>query len=173
MIQLDHASSAQRTPIVLRSIALFEGAKGLLAIMVVCGIIFLRHTDLHAATVTFLLRHGIDPEQYHPRLLVESVSKVTNLSVVKTSALGCAYALIRLTVGIGLWRGSHWAEWLAVISAGLYLPWEFQHLVRHPTLLVIGVICFNVAIILYMLECLKGQRVERNRNMGRTKCVGQ
>jgi uncharacterized membrane protein (DUF2068 family) len=44
-----------------------------------------------------------------------------------------AYAAIRLAEGYGLWLGKHWAEWLAVISAGLYLPFEISHFNRHPS----------------------------------------
>lgn len=105
----------QRPPLALRGIALFEAAKGLLAFAAACGIISLRHTDLNAATVAFLFRHGINPERHYTRLFIESVAKATNHGVGEIAALGFAYALIRLAEGYGLWRGKHWAEWLAVI----------------------------------------------------------
>lgn len=53
-----------RLPVGLRAIALFEGAKGLLAFAATCGLLSLSHTDQHAVTDAFLLRHGIDPEQH-------------------------------------------------------------------------------------------------------------
>jgi uncharacterized membrane protein (DUF2068 family) len=152
----------QRSPLVLRGIALFEAAKGLLALAAACGIISLRHTDLHAATDTFLRRHGINPERHYTRLFIESVAKATNHHVAEIAALGFAYALIRLAEGYGLWQGKHWAEWFAVISAGLYLPLEIQHFARHATLLNAGVICFNVVLVLYLAKLLNQQRVERH-----------
>ena len=148
----------QRTPLALRGIAVFEVAKGLLALAAVCGIISLRHTDLHAATYAFLLRHGIDPERHYTRLFVESVAKATNHGVGEIAALGFVYALIRLAMGYGLWQGKHWAEWLAVISAGLYLPLEFQHYAHNTTLLNASVILFNIVIVLYMARLLNRQR---------------
>ena len=87
----------------------------------------MRHTDLHAATDALLLRHGVNPERHYTRLFIESVAKATNHHVGEIAALGLAYALIRLVEGYGLWQGKHWAEWFAVISAGIYLPLEFQH----------------------------------------------
>ena len=151
----------QRPPLVLRSIALFEAAKGLLALAAAGGIISLRHTDMHAATVAFLLRHGIDPERRYTQLFIESVAKATNHSVGEIAGVGFAYALIRLAEGYGLWRGRHWAEWLAVISAGLYLPLEFQHLTHHATFLNAGVVVANIVIVLYLLRRLNRQRIER------------
>ena len=144
----------ERPPLALRGIAVFEAIKGLLALAAVCGIISLRHTDLHAATDAFLLRHGIDPERHYTRLFIESVAKATNQGVGQIAALGFAYALIRLAMGYGLWQGKLWAEWLAVIAAGVYLPLEIQHFARHATLLNAGVICFNIAIVLYLVKLL-------------------
>jgi uncharacterized membrane protein (DUF2068 family) len=152
----------QRPPLVLRGIALFEAAKGLLALAAACGIISLRHTDLHAATDAFLLRHGIDPERHYTRLFIESVAKATNHHVGEMAALGFAYALIRLVEGYGLWQGKHWAEWFAVIAAGIYLPLECQHFAHHATLLNAGVIVFNLVIVLYLAKLLIQQRAERH-----------
>ena len=155
----------QRPPLALRSIAVFEAAKGLLALAAVCGLISLRHTDLHAATDAFLLRHGVNPERHYTRLFIESVAKATNHHVGQLAALGFAYALIRLVEGYGLWQGKHWAEWFAVISAGIYLPLEIQHFAHHATLLNVGVIFFNILIILYLARLLNQQRRNRQRVM--------
>lgn len=152
----------QRPPIGLRSIALFEAVKGLLAIAAACGLISLRHTDLHVATDAFLLRHGIDPERHYTRLFIESVAKVTNHHVGQIAALAFVYALIRLVEGYGLWQGKHWAEWFAVISAGIYLPLEFQHFAHHATPVNACVILFNILVILYLARLLNQQRAQRH-----------
>ena len=130
-----------------------------------CGLLSLRHTDLHVATDAFLLRHGIDPERHYTRLFIESVAKATNHHVGEIAALGFACALIRLVEGYGLWQGKHWAEWFAVISAGIYLPLEIQHFAHHATLLNVGVIFFNILIILYLARLLNQQRRNRQRVM--------
>jgi uncharacterized membrane protein (DUF2068 family) len=152
-----------RLPVGLRAIALFEAAKGILALAAICGLLSLRHTDLHAVTDAFLLRHGIDPERHYTRLFIESVARATNHHGGQLAAVGLAYALIRLAEGYGLWRGKHWAEWFAVISAGLYLPWEFMHFARHPRLFTAGVILFNLALIFYLGKLLARQRARRRR----------
>lgn len=152
-----------RLPVGLRAIALFEAAKGLLALAAVCGLLSLRHTDLHAVTDAFLLRHGIDPERHYMRLFIESVARATNHHTGQIAAVGFVYALIRLAEGYGLWRGKHWAEWFAVISAGLYLPWESIHFARHPRPFTAGVILFNLALIFYLGKLLARQRARRRK----------
>lgn len=157
------AAPAQRPPLTLRGIALFEAAKGALAFAAACGLLSLRHTDLHAATDAFLLRHNIDPERHYTRLLIESVARLTNHHVGQIAGFAFAYALIRFTEGYGLWQAKHWAEWFAVISAGLYLPLEFWHLPHHTTPLNSAVIVFNVALVLYLGRLLFQQRAHRTR----------
>jgi uncharacterized membrane protein (DUF2068 family) len=152
-----------RPPIALRSIAFFEAAKGALVLAAACGLLSLRHTDLHAATDTFLLRHGINPERHYMKLVIENVAKATNHHVGEIAALGFAYAAIRFVEGYGLWREKRWAEWFAVISAGLYLPLELTHFGRHPSLFNAGVIFVNMLIILYLASLLGQQRAERER----------
>jgi uncharacterized membrane protein (DUF2068 family) len=150
-----------RLPVGLRAIALLEAAKGILAFGAACGLFSLRNTDLHAVTDAFLLRHGIDPERHYMRLFIESVARATNHHAGQIAAFGFAYALIRFVEGYGLWWGKHWAEWFAVISAGLYLPWELNHFARHPRPFTAGVILFNLALIFYLGKLLVQQRAAR------------
>jgi len=70
--------------------------------------------------------------------------------------------VIRLVEGYGLWNGKHWAEWFAVISAGIYLPLEFQHFAHHASPVNASVILFNIVIILYLARLLNQQRAERH-----------
>ena len=152
---------ANRLPIGLRTIALFEGAKGVLALAAACGLLSLMHTDLHAVTDAFLLRHGFDPERHYTRLFIESVARATHHHAGQIAVFGFAYALVRFAESYGLWWGKHWAEWFAVISASIYLPWEFVHFARHPRLFTAGVIVFNLTLIFYLGRLLARQRASR------------
>jgi len=134
--------TGERTPPALRWIAVFEAFKGVLGLAAAGGLLSLRHTDLHAAADSFLLRHGVDPEVHYMRMFIEGVARATDHRVGEIALLALAYAVIRLLEGYGLWLGKHWAEWLAVISAGLYLPLEFQHLFHRPTWISASVVVF-------------------------------
>ncbi len=155
--------SAERAPLALRSIALLETIKGLLALAAAAGLLSLRHTDLHAATDAFLLRHGINPEVHYMRLFIEGVAKATNHHAGQIAAFGALYGLVRLVEGYGLWFGKHWAEWFAVISTAIYLPLEFHHLFRRPTWVSVAIIVFNLVLIVYLAKLLLQQRAERHR----------
>ena len=153
----------QRAPIALRSIAFFEAVKGALVAAAASGLVSLRHTDLHAATDAFLLKHGINPERHYTRLFIEGVARATNHHVGEIAAIAFVYALIRFIEAYGLWREKRWAEWFAVVSAGIYLPLELTHFSRHPSFFNAGVILVNMLIILYLATLLGQQRAERER----------
>ncbi len=158
-------ASPQRAPLALRTIALFEAFKGALAFAAACGLVSLRRTDLHAATDAFLLRHGINPETHYRRLLIESVARATHQHSGQIVAFCLVYGLIRFAEAYGLWRAKHWAEWFAVISAGIYLPLELHHFAHRPNLFNAGVILLNVVLILYLARLLRRQRAERHARL--------
>jgi uncharacterized membrane protein (DUF2068 family) len=146
----------------LRTLAVLETAKGALAFAASCGLVSLRHTDLHAAIEAFLVHHRIDPEKHYTRMFIDSLARASNHHVGQIAAFGFVYALIRVVEGYGLWQGKHWAEWFAAISAGLYLPYEIHHFVHHPRLFSTGVILLNIALVAYLGKLLAQQSANRH-----------
>ena len=153
----------EHSPLAMRSIAFVEIAKGLLALAAACGVLSLRHTDLHAAASAFLIRHGVSPEKHYGKMFIDAVATATNYPAGQIAAVAFAYALVRLVEGYGLWRGRHWAEWFAVISLGIYLPLEMQHFWHHTSWLNAVVILINITIIIYLGNCLRQERQNRKR----------
>ena len=89
------------------------------------------------------------------------MARATHHHIGQIVGFGLVYALVRFAEAYGLWRGKHWAEWFAVISAALYLPLEFRHLAYHPTALSVAVILLNVLILIYLGKLLAQQRAEQ------------
>ena len=78
----------------LRTLAIFEAAKGILAFLAALGVLSFRHTDLRVAIDIFLRQHRINPQRHH--LLIESIAKATSHSVGQIVGFCLAYTLIRL-----------------------------------------------------------------------------
>ena len=153
---------SESPPLGLRTVALVEAGKGVLVWAAACGLLSLRHTDLHAAADAFLMRHGIDPERPYTRLAIESVARATHSHPHEIIGFAFVYGAVRLAEAYGLWRAKHWAEWFAVISAGLYLPFEIQHVVHRPGVPAAGIIALNLVVILYLAKLLFQQRERRH-----------
>jgi uncharacterized membrane protein (DUF2068 family) len=67
-------------------------------------------------------------------------------------------AVVRFAEAYGLWQARPWAEWFAVISAAIYLPWEVYRFYREPR--VAGAVLFlvNLLIVAYLAQLLAENR---------------
>jgi uncharacterized membrane protein (DUF2068 family) len=66
-------------------------------------------------------------------------------------ALGAlAFGVLELTEAIGLARRRRWAEYLIVIAGGLGIPFELHGVITRITLLKVGILAANVAIVIYL-----------------------
>ncbi len=69
------------------------------------------------------------------------------------------YALVRFVEAYGLWQGRRWAEWLAALSAGIYLPFEIYELSKSATWILISAFVTNILVIVVMIAALRRSRV--------------
>ena len=60
-----------------------------------------------------------------------------------------------------MWTDHAWAEWLAALSGGLYVPLEISHLMRHPTAINSAVLIGNGCVVVYLVHRLWRLRTER------------
>jgi uncharacterized membrane protein (DUF2068 family) len=80
------------------------------------------------------------------------------------AAAGVGYSIMRFLEAYGLWNARAWAEWIALISGALYLPFEIYKLIYRVNWFHVVVLTINVAIVLYMGYLLKtGKSMHRIR----------
>jgi uncharacterized membrane protein (DUF2068 family) len=149
--------SATGTPdktTVLHAIALFEAVKGVAAITASIGLVSLMHHDVRAMAYALIGHFHLNPEGHYPKILLNNADLLASVDLRQAILLAWAYAAIRLTEGYGLWKDRAWAEWLAALSGGIYLPLEVNHLTLHNTLINAGVLVGNVVVVAYMVHRL-------------------
>ena len=68
-------------------------------------------------------------------------------------AIGLAlYALIELVESIGLWQGSRWGEYFAMVATSIFLPLEVWDQTRgHITWLKVGALAINLLLVIYLV----------------------
>jgi uncharacterized membrane protein (DUF2068 family) len=81
------------------------------------------------------------------RLLVY-VGAFNHITLLALSAL--LYAALETTEGVGLAMRRRWAEYLTVIATGVLIPYEFYEVLRRPTLLKVGALALNLAVVGYL-----------------------
>jgi uncharacterized membrane protein (DUF2068 family) len=134
----------------LQTVALFEAAKGALVLLAGFGILALFHHDAQHAAERLVRHFHLNPANHHPRIFLRLTEEATPAHLWLLAAGALFYALIRFVEAYGLWRERVWAEWLAVISSGIYLPIEFWELTKGLTWLRVMLLVVNLAILLYL-----------------------
>ena len=135
----------------LRAIAIFEGIKGLAAITASFGLLGLMHHDIRAMAYALIGHFHLNPEAHFPQLFLDYASMLGDANLRQVVLLAWAYAAIRLAEAYGLWKDRAWAEWLAALSGGVYLPLELNHLLAHTTAINATVLAANIAVVAYMV----------------------
>ena len=136
----------------LRTVATIEAAKGILALAVAIVLFTLTHKDLYEVAEHLTDALHIDPEGRVSALLFTAADRATQTGLWIFTFGVIAYAAVRFTEAYGLWHERDWAEWFALLSGALYLPWEILAIVRHSDWFRWGILIINIFIVLYMAE---------------------
>jgi uncharacterized membrane protein (DUF2068 family) len=131
----------------LRTIALFEAAKG--AVVLIAGAGLLRWMHHHAQhAVDDLVRHlHLNPARSHPRIFEQVIERVSKDQLEWLAAGALLYAVFRFVEAGGLWRQRRWAEWLALVSGGIYLPFELYEVFHTRHWAAVAVFAVNLLIV--------------------------
>src|SRR4051794_3415379 len=146
----DEVTDLQQHQTGLRAIATFEALKGALVLAGGLGILALLGRDIPEVAERLILWAHLNPESHLSHVFLRAADRVTDARLWAAAAGAAAYSIVRFVEAWGLWHAREWAEWFALLSGCLYLPWEIYEVVARPTpvhwLLLIG----NVLIVLYV-----------------------
>ena len=142
---------ASTTTAGLRAVAIFEAAKGLAVLLLGLGLLGLLHHNVEATADALLVHLHVSPDRRISHALLHAASRLTDARLWGIAAGAVAYTCVRFTEAWGLWRRRDWAQWFALLSGAMYLPWEFVGMLDHANWLHVILFVGNVAILLYML----------------------
>jgi len=134
----------------MRSIAVFEGIKGVLAIAAALGLFSLLRHDLHHVAATLIGNLGLSPGDHYPALLLHYADLVEDTNRRTLALLAIVYVTVRSAEAYGLWHETIWGQWLAALSGAVYVPFEAQHFIFRPTVAGAVVVLANLAIVTYL-----------------------
>lgn len=135
----------------LRLVAVFEASKGLLVLLVGLELLSLIHHGVQNVGEEIVERFHLNFARHHPRILLYATTHLNDSNVRLLALAALAYSTVRFIEAYGLWRLRAWAEWFAIVSGGVYLPFELYELVRHPTVVKVVIVILNAAIVAYLL----------------------
>ena len=148
----EHGANLQ----VLRAVATFELTKGMIVLLAACGILLLVHQEDPWEIASGLLRLlHISPDHHFAQVFLNWADNLTEAKIWAVAAGALAYSVLRFAEAYGLWYARAWAEWIALVSGMLYLPFEIYKLIHRQSIFHISVLIINLAVVLYMAYALK------------------
>ncbi len=149
----------------VRTVATFEFAKGMVVFLAGLGVFSMRHKDIWGVAESFLEFLHVNPHHHFVGVFIDLVYRVSDVRLWKIAVIASVYVILRFVEAYGLWYIRPWAEWMAIASGSIYIPFEVADLLRRPDgirLLIVGI---NVGIVLYMvllrLEAAKKRHAAR------------
>jgi uncharacterized membrane protein (DUF2068 family) len=141
-----------------RSIALIEGAKGVVVLVAGLGLLGLVHHDVGAIAQALVREAHLNPASLLPRIFLEASGKLNDHRIIFLARFALVYGVMRLVEAYGLWYRRPWGAWLGAVVGGLYLPFEIRLLIHRLTMLHLLVFLGNLLIVGYLVWQIVLQR---------------
>ena len=126
----------------LKAIAGFEAAKGVVVVLLGIGVYGLRPVAHHL---------GIVHSKPYSGVFIEIFNSLGDQDIRYLAVLAFVYSLLRFIEAYGLWKERSWAEWFAIFSGALYLPFEVLKLMEGFAWWKITITAVNVAVVAYLI----------------------
>jgi uncharacterized membrane protein (DUF2068 family) len=135
----------------VRAVATLEFSKGVIVVLAGLGVLSMRHRDIWGVAESLLEFFHVNPHRHYVGIFIDLVYRVSDIRLWKIAVIAAVYVILRFVEAYGLWYVKPWAEWLAIASGTIYIPFEMADLMHRITWLRVVVIVVNLGIVLYML----------------------
>jgi uncharacterized membrane protein (DUF2068 family) len=132
----------------IKLLALFEFSKGIIALLLVLGL--LRYSTDDLLHLLIRLSSHLYNSHYFSDLLEKFFAGIHQSEFKFIFMTGVLYSIIRMAEGIGLYLEKNWARWLAIFSTLIYVPFEVYEIAHHATWIKVAVLFVNLGIVVYL-----------------------
>ena len=81
--------------------------------------------------------------------------------ILSIAILASAMGVLRWVEAGGIWLNKSWAQWLAVFSGFIYIPFEINELIHRFSWLMVLILLINTVIVTYLLYILYSKRLAK------------
>jgi uncharacterized membrane protein (DUF2068 family) len=122
-------------------------------LLVALGIALVSHPHANwAKGISDLARHlGLNPNSNGIHKVLDEIRHISPRQDVFFGIVALAYGALEGAEAYGLFKRRRWGEWLTVIATSLLLIPELWEISKNATLLKVGGLIVNLAIVAYLL----------------------
>lgn len=137
---------------------MLEAFKGLVVLIAGFGLLGFLNRDNEVFAEQIIRHLHLDPAQHYAKLFIMTMAQESDSQLMVFAVFAAFYAAVRFVEAYGLWHERRWAEWLAALSGGLYVPVEIYELIHRATWFKLGALVINLAVVAYMVWLLTENR---------------
>jgi uncharacterized membrane protein (DUF2068 family) len=153
----------------VRTVATVEFTKGIIVVLAGLGAFSIRHKDIWGVAESFLEFFHVNPNHRYVGFFIDLVFRISDVRLWIIATVATIYVILRFVEAYGLWYVCPWAEWLALASSAMYIPFEIADLLRRPHPFGVLIFAVNLLIVLYMLML----RLEAAKKRHAAKVAGE
>src|SRR5271170_2677607 len=127
----------------VRTVATIEFTKGMIVVLAGLGVFHMRHRDIWGVAESLLEFFHVDPHQHFVGVFVDLVYQISDVRLWKIVVVASVYAVLRFIEAYGLWHIRPWAEWMAIASGAMYIPFEAADMARRPDWVRLLIVAVN------------------------------
>ncbi len=139
----------------VRLIGTFKLLKGLLLVGIAFWLLRYLHRNAGDEAQRIARYLELDPANHFLQKILGKAGQLRSDQVPLFSGITFVYASLFLTEGVGLWLLKRWAEYFTAIVTASFIPLEIYELVRHVSILKLGILLLNAAIVVYLVIRLR------------------
>lgn len=136
----------------LKIIIIEKFTLGILAILLSFSVISLINKDMEVFANQIVDYFNLDMDNRYIEAVIRRIGMIGNGTIIGVSIGMVSYASLNLAMAYGLHRRKRWAEWLTVIATALFIPFEIYEIIQEQTLVRIGILILNAAIVWYLAK---------------------
>jgi len=126
-------------------------------VLVAVGLVLITHphTDWGRTVSNAARSLGLNPSTNGIERIVATIHAISPRKYTFFGLVAIGYGVLEGVEGYGLWRRRPWAELLTVVATSLLFIPEAWEILKRPTVLKVGALAVNIAVVVYLIRRLR------------------
>jgi hypothetical protein len=145
----------------LKTIACLKVLRGSIAITIGVSLFFVYQRSEAFSWIDHPILGGIASNDPFLQMVFAWLGSFNQAQILSIAVLASLMGVLRWVEAGGIWFNQSWAQWLAVFSGFVYIPFEINELIYRFCWLMVVVLLVNTLIVSYLLYVLYAKRLTK------------
>ena len=138
----------------LKTIACLKVLRGSIAITIGVSLFLVYRRSEAFSWLDHPILGGIASNDPFLQMVFAWLGSFNQAQILSIAVLACLMGALRWVEAGGIWFNQSWAQWLAVFSGFIYIPFEVNELIHRFSWLMVVILFINTLIVAYLLYVL-------------------